>query len=57
MLDAASQLDLGTSTTPAAVREWRNSFARINLIPLDLLSLISSEIEAVCLRSELLRGM
>ena len=39
-LDVVSQLDRDTSTALAAVRGWRNSFAHINRIPMDALSLI-----------------
>ena len=35
-----SQLDLDMSAALANIREWRNSFIRINRIPLDVLSLI-----------------
>ena len=39
-LDTVSQLDQDTSTALATIREWRNSFAPINRVPLDILSLI-----------------
>jgi hypothetical protein len=35
-----SQLDREVSATLANIREWRNSFIRINRIPLDILSLV-----------------
>ena len=38
--DMVSQLDRDTLTALAAIREWRNSFVRINRIPLDILFLI-----------------
>ncbi|KAF9790907.1 hypothetical protein BJ322DRAFT_1208222 [Thelephora terrestris] len=39
-LEAVSQLDQDASIASAAIREWKNSFARINRIPTDILSLI-----------------
>ena len=39
-LEVVSQLDCGTSTALATIREWKNSFVRINRIPLDVLSLV-----------------
>lgn len=39
-LDAVSQLDRDTSTASVTIREWRNSFAPINRVPLEVLSLI-----------------
>jgi hypothetical protein len=39
-LEAVSQLDQDVSIASAAIREWKNSFARINRIPTDILSLI-----------------
>ena len=43
-LDAISQLDQDTSTALATIREWRNTFAPINRIPLDVLSLIPTHL-------------
>ena len=43
-LDTISQLDRDTSTALATIREWRNSFAPINRIPLDILSLIPEQL-------------
>ncbi|KAF9783897.1 hypothetical protein BJ322DRAFT_1211799 [Thelephora terrestris] len=39
-LKAVSQLDRDASLALATVREWRNSFARVNRIPMDILTLI-----------------
>jgi len=38
--DDVSQLDQDISTTLANVREWRNSFVRLNRVPLDILSIV-----------------
>ena len=45
-LDQVSQFDLGTSATLATIREWRNSFVPINRVPLEILSLISSNLSS-----------
>ena len=42
--EAVSRLDQEVSTTLANIREWRNSFVRINRIPLDVLSLIPAHL-------------
>ena len=44
--DDVSQLDRDVSTTLANIREWRNSFIRINRIPLDILSLIPTHLSS-----------
>ena len=41
-LSEVSQLDCDISTVHRAVREWKNSFARVNCIPLEILSFIST---------------
>ena len=38
--DQVSQLDQDISTLLTTIREWKNSFVRVNRIPLDILSLI-----------------
>ncbi|KAF9652215.1 hypothetical protein BDM02DRAFT_3183927 [Thelephora ganbajun] len=38
--DAVAQLDRDTSSALANIREWKNSFAPINRVPLEVLSLI-----------------
>jgi hypothetical protein len=43
-LDQVSRLDQDTSSALATIREWRNSFAYINRIPLDILSLIPTHL-------------
>ena len=43
-LDTVSQLDRDASTALATIREWRNSFAPINRIPMDILSLIPTHL-------------
>ena len=45
-LEAISQLDRDTSIALAAIREWRNSFAPINCIPTDILSLIPTQLSS-----------
>jgi len=42
--DDVSQLDRDVSATLANIREWRNSFIRINRVPLDILSLIPTHL-------------
>jgi hypothetical protein len=42
--DNVSQLDQDISTVLADIREWRNSFVRINRTPLDILSLIPTQL-------------
>ena len=44
--DDVSQLDQGTSTASADIREWRNSFLPINRVPLDILSLIPTHLSS-----------
>ena len=39
-----SQLDKDTAIALATIREWRNSFVRINHVPLDILSLIPTHL-------------
>src|ERR1700679_1056276 len=41
-----SQLDWDLSTALATVREWKNSFVRVNRIPLDILSLIPTHLSS-----------
>ncbi|KAF9783855.1 hypothetical protein BJ322DRAFT_1211778 [Thelephora terrestris] len=43
-LEAVSQLDRDGSTALASIREWRNSFVRVNCIPIDILSLIPTHL-------------
>ncbi|KAF9784368.1 hypothetical protein BJ322DRAFT_844594 [Thelephora terrestris] len=43
-LEAVSQLDHDASAALATIREWKNSFARVNLIPSDILSLIPTHL-------------
>ncbi|KAF9783944.1 hypothetical protein BJ322DRAFT_1219491 [Thelephora terrestris] len=43
-LEAVSQLDRDASTALATIREWKNSFAHVNLIPSDILSLIPTHL-------------
>ena len=42
--DEISQLDRDTSTALSIIREWRNSFAAVNRVPLDVLSLIPAHL-------------
>lgn len=42
--DEVSQLDQDVSIALANIREWRNSFIRINRLPLDILSLIPTHL-------------
>lgn len=42
--DNVSQLDQDTSIALAMIREWRNSFIHINLVPLDILALIPTHL-------------
>jgi hypothetical protein len=44
--DKISQLDHDASTVLAAIREWKNSFIRINRLPLDILSLIPTHLSS-----------
>ena len=44
--DKVSQLDQDVSTALATIREWKNSFAPINRIPLDVLSLIPTHLSS-----------
>ena len=44
--DDVSQLDQDNSTALATIREWRNSFIRVNRIPLDVLSLIPTHLSS-----------
>jgi len=44
--DDVSQLDQGVSTASANIREWRNSFVRVNRVPLDVLSLIPTHLSS-----------
>lgn len=43
-MDAVSRLERDLSTALVAVREWKNTFAHINRIPLDILSLIATHL-------------
>ena len=43
-LEAVSQLDRDASVALATIREWRNSFARVNRIPMDILTLIPTHL-------------
>ena len=43
-IDQVSQLDHDISTALANIREWRNTFAPINRLPLDILSLIPTHL-------------
>ena len=43
-LEAVSQLDRDASFALATIREWRNSFTRVNRIPTDILSLIPTRL-------------
>ena len=43
-LEAVSQLDRDASVALATIREWRNSFARVNRIPTDILTLIPTHL-------------
>ncbi|KAF9783943.1 hypothetical protein BJ322DRAFT_1109795 [Thelephora terrestris] len=43
-LEAVSQLDRDASIALATIREWRNSFAHVNRIPTDILSLIPTHL-------------
>ena len=43
-LEGVSRLDEDTTTALTTIREWRNSFASINRIPLDVLSLIPTHL-------------
>ena len=45
-LEAVSQLDRDASITLATIREWKNSFACINRIPVDILSLIPTHLSS-----------
>jgi hypothetical protein len=44
--DGVSQLAKDTSTALATIREWRNSFVRVNRIPVDVLSLIPTHLSS-----------
>jgi hypothetical protein len=44
--DGVSQLAKDTSTVLATIREWRNSFVRVNRIPEDVLSLIPAHLSS-----------
>ena len=44
--DTVSQLDRDASTALTSIREWRNSFAQINRIPTDILSLIPTHLSS-----------
>ena len=43
-LEAVSQLDRDASTVLATIREWKNSFAYVNRVPTDILSLIPTHL-------------
>ncbi|KAF9783462.1 hypothetical protein BJ322DRAFT_1110348 [Thelephora terrestris] len=45
-LEAVSQLEQGASAALASIREWKNSFRRVNRIPTDILSLIPTHLPA-----------
>ncbi|KAF9783877.1 hypothetical protein BJ322DRAFT_1109723 [Thelephora terrestris] len=49
-LEAVSQLDRDASIALATIREWRNSFAHVNRIPTDILSLICWKTQIPCQR-------
>jgi hypothetical protein len=44
--DELSQLDQDASTALTTIREWRNSFVRINRVPLDILSLVPTHLSS-----------
>ena len=43
-MEAVSQLDRDASIAVAAIREWRNSFALVNRIPTDIITLIPTHL-------------
>ena len=45
-LEAVSQLDRDASIALATIREWKNSFAHVNRIPTDILSLIPTHLSS-----------
>ena len=45
-LDTISRLDRDTTTALTTIREWRNTFAPINRVPVDILSLIPAHLSS-----------
>ena len=45
-MEAVSQLDRNVTIALATIREWRNSFSRVNRIPIEILSLIPTHLSS-----------
>ena len=45
-MEAVSQLDQDASIALATIREWRNSFSRVNRIPIEIISLVPTHLSS-----------